>query len=104
MKALNLVLPLLALGSVALAADAQDTASVPLDTAYVEYHESPISLPLGIGLRPPAYDRVNGLTLPWGPKLEMGDGRVEIDALVSYRSHLGNWDPSIEGTLRPGDR
>jgi hypothetical protein len=103
MKALYRVLPVLAIGSFAFAAEAQDTSSVPLDTGYVEYHESPISLPLGVGVRPPSYDRVNGLTLPWGPKLEMGDGRVEIDALVSYRSHLGNWDPSIAGTLRPGD-
>jgi len=104
MKPLKLVLPALALASFASASSAQDTSSVPLDTSYVEYHESPISLPLGVGLRPPSYDRVDGLTLPWGPKIEMGDGRVEIDALVSYRSHLGNWDPAVEGTLRPGDR
>jgi hypothetical protein len=25
------------------------------------------SLPLGVGLRIPSYDRVNGLSLPWGP-------------------------------------
>jgi hypothetical protein len=88
----------------ALAAGAQDTVSVPVDTGYVEYHESPISLPLGVGLRVPSYDRVNGLTLPWGPKLEMGDGRVDVDALVRYRSNLGNWDPSLEGALRPSDQ
>ena len=102
MKAHYVGLALLAFTSAA-AAGAQDTSSVPLDTSYVEYRESPISLPLGIGLRVPSYDRVNGLTLPWGPKLETGNGRVDIDALVSYRSNLGEWDPSIEGTLRPGD-
>jgi hypothetical protein len=79
---------------------AQDTTSV--DTSYVEYSESPISLPLGIGLRVPTYDRVNGLTLPWGPQLNVGDERVQLDALVRYRSNLGKWDPSIEGFLRPG--
>lgn len=88
----------------ASALPAQDTTSVPLDTGYVDYHESPISLPLGVGLRIPSYDRVNGVTLPWGPKLEMGDGRVDVDALVSYRSNLGQWDPSLEGTLRPTDQ
>jgi len=93
-----------AFACLALTARAQDTAAVPVDTGYVEYHESPVSLPLGIGLRVPSYDRVNGLTLPWGPKLEMGDGRVDVDALVRYRSNLGNWDPSFEGTLRPGDQ
>lgn len=80
---------------------AQDTTATEPDTAYVIYSEGPLTLPLGIGLRIPSYDRVNGLTLPWGPKLSIGDD-VEFDALVSYRSHLGNFDPSIEGELRPG--
>jgi hypothetical protein len=84
-------------------ARAQDTTSTPIDTSYVEYHDSPISLPLGLGLRIPTYDRVNGLTLPWGPELILGDDRVQFDALVSYRSNLGDWDPSLEGFLRPGD-
>ena len=103
MKILGVVPAFVACACLAVTAWAQDTVSVPLDTGYVEYHESPISLPLGVGLRVPSYDRVNGLTLPWGPKLEMGDGRVDVDALVRYRSNLGNWDPSLEGALRPGD-
>ena len=94
------IAPMWAMSSVA----AQDTTAVAPDTAYEEYHDSPISLPLGFGLRIPAYDRVNGLTLPWGPKLEFGDGRVDIDALVSYRSNLGKWDPSVGGSIRPGDQ
>lgn len=83
------------------AARAQDTTAV--DTSYVEYSDSPISLPLGVGLRIPTYDRVNGVTLPWGPKIETSNGRIDLDALVRYRSNLGKWDPSIEGLLRPGD-
>jgi hypothetical protein len=83
------------------AAGAQDTTAV--DTSYVEYSDRPVSLPLGIGLRVPTYDRVNGLTLPWGPKIETSNGRIDADLLVRYRSHLGNWDPSLEGVLRPGD-
>jgi hypothetical protein len=82
-------------------ARAQDTTAV--DTSYVEYSESPISLPLGVGLRIPTYDRVNGVTIPWGPKIETSNGRIDVDALVSYRSHLGAWDPSLTGVLRPGD-
>jgi hypothetical protein len=83
---------------------AQDTtAAAAEDTSYVEYHDSPLSLPLGIGLRIPTYDRVNGLALPWGPKLEMSDGRLDVDGLVTYRSNLGKWDPSLEGVIRPGD-
>ena len=81
----------------------QDTTTVPaVDTAYVEYHDSPISLPLGIGLRVPAYDRINGVTLPWGPKLETSNGRFDVDGLVTYRSNLGEWDPTLEGVIRPG--
>src|ERR1700682_6585653 len=82
---------------------AQDTTSAAPDTGYVEYSESPIALPLGIGLRIPSYDRVNGLALPWGPKLDLGDGKLQLDGLVTYRSNLGKWDPSLEGSARPDD-
>ena len=95
------VLPI-AIAALALPLSAQDTTEVAADTGYVEYHESPISLPLGIGLRIPTYDRVNGVTLPWGPQLLTNDETLELNALVSYRSHLGNWDPSLEGYVRPG--
>jgi hypothetical protein len=81
----------------------QDSTTTSADTSYAEYKESPISLPLGLGLRVPTYDRVNGLTLPWGPQLVLGDDRVQVDALLSYRSNLGAWDPSLEAVLRPGD-
>src|ERR1700687_2694571 len=82
---------------------AQDTTSAAPDTGYVEYAESPISLPLGIGLRIPSYDRVNGLALPWGPKLDLSEDKLQLDALVTYRSNLGKWDPSLEGFVRFGD-
>jgi hypothetical protein len=81
---------------------AQDTPSTQPDTAYVEYGDSPLTFPLVAGLRVPSYDRVNGLTVPWGPRLTLGFDRFELDALVSYRSHLGNWDPSLQGSIRPG--
>src|SRR4051812_31674859 len=82
---------------------AQDTISVASDTSYEDYREPPLSLPMGIGLRIPTYDRVNGLSLPWGPQLILADERVQLDALVRYRSNLGKWDPSLEGFLRPGN-
>src|SRR3954470_6777837 len=104
MKALSAALIATAGFCLTTAVSAQDTTAAAPDTGYADYHESPITLPLGIGLRPPTYDRINGITLPWGRKLEMGDGRVDVDALVSYRSNLGKWDPSLEGTLRPTDK
>jgi hypothetical protein len=102
MKAHTLVSLAIALTSLASISHAQDTTTTAPDTAYVEYHESPIAFPLGVGLRIPTYDRVNGLALPWGPKLELADARVDVDALITYRSNLGKWDPSLEGSLRPG--
>ncbi len=97
-----LAMVVFALTGLALPLPGQDTTAAAPDTAY-DYHESPISLPLGLGLRIPGYDRVNGITLPWGPKLEAGEGKFDIDALVRYRSNLGKWDPSLEGVIRPGD-
>ena len=103
MKALAIAPLVIAVVTVTSMSRAQDTTNAGLDTTYATYNESPISLPLGFGLRIPSYDRVNGLALPWGPKLELGDGRLDVDALVTYRSNLGKWDPSLEGSIRPGD-
>jgi hypothetical protein len=102
MKAHTLVPLAIAVTGLASVVHAQDTTAAAPDTGYAEYHDSPISLPLGLGLRIPTYDRVNGLALPWGPKIEFADARVDVDALVTYRSNLGKWDPSLEGSLRPG--
>ena len=96
---------LLALASsllIAAEVRAQDTTAIQGDTSYVEYSDPPITLPLGVGLRVPSYDRVNGLSLPWGPKLTVGNDRLEADALLTYRSNLGEWDPSLEASFRPG--
>jgi hypothetical protein len=68
----------------------------PVDTGYVTYDKGPVSLPLGIGLRLPTYDRVNGLSLSWGPKIESRNERILIDPTVTYRSHLGDFDPAIK--------
>lgn len=87
---------------VARLAAAQDTPSAPVDTSYVEYSDSPISLPLGIGLRTPAYDRVNGASIPLGPRIQFGEETFVIDPVITYRSNLGNWDPSVEVDAQPG--
>jgi hypothetical protein len=59
----------------------------------------PLFLPYFYGLRVPSYDRVNGLSLPFGPTLTFAGGRGEINALVTYRSDLGKFDPRIAGEL-----
>lgn len=84
--------------SVATAAAQQVVPPIPepVDTGDVTYDEGPISLPLGIGFRLPTYDRVNGLSLAWGPKIESRNERIRIDPTVTYRSHLGDFDPAIK--------
>jgi hypothetical protein len=82
-------------------AGAQNTEP-PLDTSYVIYDQGPITLPLGIGLRIPSYNRVDGLALPWGPDIKFGNGRVELAPVVTYRSHIGKFDPEITGKVKAG--
>jgi hypothetical protein len=51
--------------------------------------------PLTIG-KLPSYDRVNGLSLPFGPTITFGeDERLVLDPAIAYRSHLGKVDPSL---------
>ena len=82
----------------AMSIEAQDTEP-PLDTSYVIYDNEPITLPFGIGLRIPSYNRVDGLALPWGPDIRLADGRIRIATAVTYRSHIGKFDPSAEGMI-----
>jgi hypothetical protein len=93
MRLLVCVCVAVALSAVSLTA--QEPVSPTVDTGYVEYHDSPLTLPLGLGLRVPSYDRVDGLSLPWGPRLELGEW-LRADALVTYRSHLGDFDPTLD--------
>ena len=72
----------------------------PVDTSYMEYGEDWISLPLGIGLRVPSYDRVDGLSLPWGPEISFANEHVRIDPTVTYRSHIGKLDPFVTANVR----
>lgn len=81
-----------ALALLAISSIAQSQS--PADTAYDEYKEDVITLPLGVGLRIPSYDRVNGLSIPWGPIIRIPSGRVEIDPTITYRSNLGKVDPA----------
>jgi hypothetical protein len=59
-----------------------------------------VLLPGVYGLRVPAYDRVNGATVPFGPTLRFFGGRGEADLLVSYRSDLGKFDPAVTAEVQ----
>lgn len=54
-----------------------------------------LTWPLKVGVRIPSYNRVDGVVLPWGPIVTLGDGRFILDPTITYRSHLGNLDPGL---------
>ena len=68
---------------------------------YIGWREPRVELPLLEGLRIPSYDRVDGLSVPWGP-IVRPTMRLELDPTVTYRSHLGEWDPGIVARYKLG--
>lgn len=70
---------------------------------YIGGSQPGFELPLIQGLRIPSYDRVNGLSLPWGP-LFRPTVRWIIDPTVTYRSHLGEWDPRLNSVFKLGEQ
>lgn len=96
---LSILTAIVSAGPVPLAA--QDTEP-PLDTGYVIYDNEPVSLAFGIGLRVPSYNRVDGLAIGWGPDVRLADGRIKLFPTVTYRSHIGELDPSVDGTVGLG--
>jgi hypothetical protein len=60
-----------------------------------------VALPGLFGLRIPLYDRVDGLSVPWGPRFSLGkEHAIVIDPTITYRSNLGAYDPAA--TVRVG--
>jgi hypothetical protein len=69
-----------------------------VDVSYVAPSEEGIpavSVPFPAGLRIPTYTRVDGLGLPWGPRVVLAGGLVEIDPTITYRSAIGEIDPGL---------
>jgi hypothetical protein len=61
-----------------------------------------VTFPLVFGVRLPTYTRVDGLGLPVGPRISLDTGRIVIDPLITYRSDLGEVDPSLTARLGIG--
>ncbi len=59
----------------------------------------PLLFPGTYGLRMPQYDRVNGLSQPFGPAFAFANGRGLVNVLLTYRSDLGAIDPSVDVRL-----
>ncbi|HZI40987.1 MAG TPA: polymer-forming cytoskeletal protein, partial [Gemmatimonadaceae bacterium] len=80
-------------------------ADYVLDYRLTREHPSPpFSLPGVYGVRIPAYDRSNGLSLPFGPTIALDTGYIELNPLVTYRSDIGTFDPSVDGEFAFGRR
>lgn len=61
-----------------------------------------VTWPIIYGFRLPSYSRVDGLGLAWGPRFMIDTGRIVIDPIVTYRSDLGEFDPSLTAMLGLG--
>ena len=61
-------------------------------------------LPGLFGFRMPLYDRVDGLSLPWGPRIVVADTELVVDPTLTYRSNIGAYDPAVtvRANLRHG--
>jgi hypothetical protein len=49
----------------------------------------------------PRYDRVDGLSLPLGATIQLGDHALELVPSVTYRSRLGAFDPGVALRVAP---
>ncbi|HUF30972.1 MAG TPA: hypothetical protein VMM77_10000 [Gemmatimonadaceae bacterium] len=68
------------------------------EISYVPPRSQPVpvlAVPFPGGVRLPTYTRVDGLGLPWGPRVTLADGAIEIDPTITYRSATGEIDPLI---------
>ncbi|MEO6777970.1 MAG: hypothetical protein ABI194_00830, partial [Gemmatimonadaceae bacterium] len=68
--------------------------SASLAFAGVCVAQTSVDFPLTISSLP-SYDRVNGVSLPFGPTITVGDDRLVVDPTLTYRSNLGKIDPSL---------
>ncbi|MEP6622054.1 MAG: hypothetical protein ABJE47_22215 [bacterium] len=69
--------------------------------AVLQPDPTPVLQPAGIqGLLVPYYDRVNGLSLPFGVVVALASDAIKVLPVVTYRSRLGVVDPSL--SLRVG--
>jgi anthranilate synthase/aminodeoxychorismate synthase-like glutamine amidotransferase len=78
------------------------TPEPELDTSYVIYDKGPITLPFGVGLHIPSYNRVDGVVVPWGPDIKFAGGKIHLVPTVTWRTHIGKFDPEITGRIALG--
>ena len=65
--------------------------------AFTEFRA--FELPGAYGVRLPSYDRVNGLSLPFGPRFWIDSTRFSVEPIITYRSDLGELDPELRAAM-----
>lgn len=81
---------------------AQSADGLQLTYRNLEASDARFELPVLDGLRIPSYDRVDGLSVPWGPILRP-TARLELEPTVTYRTQLGAWDPGLHALAKAGE-
>ena len=76
-----------------------DTYRLSYQSEYADA-SPPLLFPGVFGLRMPTYDRVNGVSVPFGPAFAAFGSRLQVTPLVTYRSDLGAIDPSVTADMR----
>jgi hypothetical protein len=87
----------LAYRDAAFAAAPDGAGGLALSAARARGDVPRLTLPGFYGVRLPAYDRVNGLSFGIGPELALDTGRVRLELVATYRSHLGRVDGALRG-------
>lgn len=83
----------------------QPDGSIALDYLALEKRDTRVVVWPGLyGVRVPAYDRTDGVSIPFGPTLRFDTSRVEVDPVVTYRSQLGTVDPEVDVRASLGRR
>ena len=87
--------------------DATFDATTTAGTTHLSYRRTgapppTFEFPLLEGLRMPSYDRVQGASVGWGP-IVRPTARLELDPTVTYRSHIGEWDPGLGAVVQAGE-
>ena len=84
------------------AAEAQPGGHTLTFQSFAKRDAIPMLQPAGLqGLLMPTYERVNGLSLPVGALLTFGDGRIEVEPSLTYRSRRGVVDPAVDVRIAP---
>src|SRR5687768_4880773 len=68
---------------------------------YIGGRDRRIELPVLDGFRISLYYLVYEASVPWGPIL-LPTIRLEVDPTVTYRSHIGEWDPGVRAVYELG--